>query len=114
MAHVSVALGVCLSESGPVWKLNRANIQVHAYLPQGGPPSQFLSAITGDVLMFNLSARPGGRPPVHINADFDEVICYVRGPAAWGGCTLPGTLTCVPKGILHQRPSQDVPEAYQE
>lgn len=113
MPHDPLALGVRLSESVPVWRLNLASIQVHAYLPEGGPPSQFLSSGAGDILMFNLSARPGGRPPVHINADFDEVICYVRGPGAWGGCTEPGTLTCVPKGVIHHGPSEDVPEGYQ-
>ena len=113
MPHDPLALGVRLSESVPVWKLNLANIQVHAYLPDGGPPSQFLSSSTGDVLMFNLSARLGGRPPVHINADFDEVICYVRGPGVWGGCSEPGTLTCVPKGVIHHGPSENVPEGYQ-
>jgi homogentisate 1,2-dioxygenase len=41
------------------------------------------------------------------------VICYVRGPGAWGGCTEPGTLTCVPKGVIHHGPSEDVPEGYQ-
>jgi homogentisate 1,2-dioxygenase len=113
MPHDPLSLGVRLSESVPVWKLNLADIQVHAYLPHGGPPSQFLSSITGDVLMFNLSARLGGRPPVHINADFDEVICYVRGPGAWGGCSEPGTLTSVPKGVIHHGPSENVPEGYQ-
>ena len=113
MPHDPLALGVRLSESVPVWKLNLAHIQVHAYLPEGGPPSQFLSSSAGDILMFNLSARPGGRPPVHINADFDEVICYVRGPGVWGGCAEPGTLTCVPKGVIHHGPSEDVPEGYQ-
>jgi homogentisate 1,2-dioxygenase len=113
MPHDPLSLGVRVSESVPVWKLNLADIQVHAYLPHGGPPSQFLSSITGDVLMFNLSARLGGRPPVHINADFDEVICYVRGPGVWGGCSEPGTLTCVPKGVIHHGPSENVPDGYQ-
>lgn len=113
MPHDPLSLGVRLSESVPVWKLNLSKIQLHAYLPEGGPPSPFLSSITGDVLMFNLSARPGGRPPIHINADYDEVICYVRGPGAWGGCTEPGTLTCVPKGVIHHGPSENVPEGYQ-
>ena len=113
LPHDPLSLGVRLSESVPVWKLNLSNIQVHTYLPHGGPPSQFLSSSTGDILMFNLSARLGGRPPVHINADFDEVICYVRGPGVWGGCSEPGTLTCVPKGVIHHGPSENVPEGYQ-
>ncbi|SIO28800.1 hypothetical protein [Paraburkholderia phenazinium] len=113
MPHDPLSLGVRLSTSVPVWKLNLANIQLHTYLPNGGPPSQFLSSSTGDILMFNLSARLGERPPVHINADFDEVICYVRGPGVWGGCSEPGTLTWVPKGVIHHGPSENVPEGYQ-
>lgn len=113
MPHDPLSLGVQLSESVPVWKLNLTKIQVHTYLPEGGPPSQFLSSATGDVLLFNLSSRPSGRPPIHINADFDEVICYVRGPGVWGGCSEPGTLTWVPKGVIHHGPSENVPETYQ-
>ena len=62
--------------------------------------------------MFNLSARPGGRAPIHVNADFDEVVHYVRGPGAWGHCTEPGTLTWVPKGVVHHGPREDVLEGY--
>jgi homogentisate 1,2-dioxygenase len=113
MPHDPLSLGVRLSASVPVWKLNLAAIQLHTYLPNGGPPSQFLASSTGDAIFFNLSARLGSRPPVHINADFDEVICYVRGPGAWGGCSEPGTLTCVPKGVIHHGPSENVQEGYQ-
>ncbi|WP_236720827.1 homogentisate 1,2-dioxygenase [Paraburkholderia phytofirmans] len=113
MPHDPLSLGVQLSESVPVWKLNLTKIQVLTYLPEGGPPSPFLSSGTGDVLMFNLSSRISGRAPIHINADFDEVICYVRGPGAWGGCTEPGTLTCVPKGAIHHGPSENGRETYQ-
>lgn len=113
MPHDPLSLGVRLSESVPVWKLNLSKIQVHTYLPDGGPPSQFLSSGAGDLLLFNLSARMTSRPPIHVNADFDEVICYVRGPGAWGGCSEPGTLTWVPKGVIHHGPSENVPEGYQ-
>ncbi|WP_269501301.1 cupin domain-containing protein [Burkholderia sp. IMCC1007] len=113
MPHDPLSLGVQLSESVPVWKINLSKIQVLTYLPDGGPPSHFLASNAGDVLMFNLSSRPSSRPPIHINADFDEVICYVRGPGAWGGCTEPGTLTWVPKGVIHHGPPEDIPETYQ-
>ena len=113
MPHDPLSLGVQLSESVPVWKINLSKIQVLTYLPEGGPPGSFLSSATSDVLMFNLSSRTSGRAPIHINADFDEVICYVRGPGAWGGCSEPGTLTWVPKGVIHHGPSEDVPETYQ-
>lgn len=113
MPYDPLSIGLRLPTSVPVWKLNLANIQLHTYLPSGGPLTQFLSSNTGDVLMFNLSARLGERPTVHINADFDEVICYVRGPGVRGGCSEPGTLTCVPKGVIHHGPSENVPGGYQ-
>ena len=113
MPHDPLSLGLQLSESVPVWKLNLNKIQVLTYLPEGGPPSPFLSSGAGDVLMFNLSSRISSRPPIHINADFDEVICYVRGPGVWGGCSEPGTLTWVPKGVIHHGPAENVPETYQ-
>jgi homogentisate 1,2-dioxygenase len=112
LPHDPLALGERIPGGVPVWKLNLANIQVMAYLPEGGPPSSFLSSQAKDVLMFNLSARPGGRAPIHVNADFDEVVHYVRGPGAWGHCTDPGTLTWVPKGVVHHGPKEDVPEGY--
>lgn len=113
MRHDPLALGAQMTTSVPVWKLNLQNIQLHTFEPHGGPPSMFMSSREGESLLFNLSARSGRRPPVHVNADFDEVILYVRGPGAWGGCTEPGTLTWVPKGVLHHGPSEDVPEGYQ-
>jgi homogentisate 1,2-dioxygenase len=111
--HDPLALGARLSTSVPVWKLNLAKIQLVTYEPHGGPPAAFLSSEGGELLMFNLSSRSGGRPPVHINADFDEVVFYVRGPGAWGGCTEPGTMTLVPKGVIHHGPNENVPEGYQ-
>jgi homogentisate 1,2-dioxygenase len=112
LPHDPLALGIRLTEHVPVWKLNLSKIQVMTYLPEGGPPGSFLTSESGDLLMFNLSARIAGRPPIHINADFDELICYVAGPGAWGGCSSPGTLTCVPKGVIHHGPSENVPEGY--
>jgi homogentisate 1,2-dioxygenase len=112
LPHDPLALGDQVPGAVPVWKLNLSKIQVLAYLPEGGPPSPFLSSHAKDVLMFTLSARPGGRAPIHVNADFDEVVHYVRGPGAWGHCTEPGTLTWVPKGVVHHGPREDVPEGY--
>ena len=47
---------------------------------------------------------------IHVNADFDEVVHYVRGPGA-GHCTEPGTLTWS-KGVVHHGPKEDVAEGY--
>lgn len=112
MAHSPLALNAQVSGAVPVWKINLKDIQVLTYLPHGGPPAPFLSSPGNEVLAFNLSARTTRRPPIHVNADFDEIVFYVGGPGAWGGCTEPGTLTWVPKGVIHHGPSEDVPEGY--
>lgn len=112
MPRDPLAIGARMTVGVPVWKLNLKNIQSHTYEPVGGPPSMFLSSKDGGFLMFNMSSRSGGRPPPHVNADFDEVVFYVRGPGAWGACTEPGTLTFVPKGVIHHGPNEAVPEGY--
>ena len=58
------------------------------------------------------SSRTGARPPMHHNADYDELIFYVRGPGAYGAITQPGTLAGTPKSIGHWGPTEDVPEGY--
>lgn len=96
----------------PVWKLNLAHINPVVYWPHGGPPSHFLASPGNELLFYTLSARPGGRPPVHVNADYDEIIHYFRGPDPWGGIDEPGTWTCVPKGVPHHGPSEDMPRGF--
>jgi homogentisate 1,2-dioxygenase len=92
----------------PVWKLNVRSLLVN---PEG-PPSPFAASRDSAELLYNLSANPRGRPPIHVNADYDEVIYYFAGPGAWGAVTEPGTLTWVPKGTIHHGPQEDVPEGY--
>ncbi|NIO11762.1 MAG: homogentisate 1,2-dioxygenase, partial [Deltaproteobacteria bacterium] len=93
----------------PVWKVNLRAL----FNNESGPPAQFLSAPNSDVLCYNLCARPSRRPPIHTNADYDEVIFYSSGPGAWGRVDEPGTLTWVPKGISHHGPVENVPEGFQ-
>ncbi len=93
----------------PVWKVNLRTL----FNNESGPPAQFVSAPNSDVLLYNLSARPSGRPPIHYNADYDEVIFYSSGPGAWGRVNEPGTLTWVPKGVAHHGPTENVPEGFQ-
>ena len=104
-------LAAMASQDGavPVWKLDFPNNLAAC----GGPPRHFASSPHNDVLLYNLSARPSGRrPPIHHNADYDELIYFFRGPGAYGSVTEPGMLTWVPKGVAHQGPSEDVPEGY--
>lgn len=96
----------------PVWALNLKDIVQINYGASGGPPAQFLSTADTAVMLYSLSARPGKRPPIHHNADYDEVILYAGGPGAWGAVCEPGTLTLVPKAVTHHGPIEDVPEGY--
>ncbi len=92
----------------PVWKLNVRSLLVNP----NGPPSPFAVSRDNAELLYNLSANPRGRPPIHVNADYDEIIYYFAGPGAWGAVREPGTLTWVPKGIIHHGPQENVPEGY--
>jgi homogentisate 1,2-dioxygenase len=97
----------------PVWALNLKDIVPISYGDRGGPPAQFLSAADTSVMSYTLAARPGGRPPVHHNADYDELILYAEGPGVWGNVSEPGTLSWVPKAVTHHGPAEDVPEGFQ-
>ena len=107
----TIVLAQVVAEN-PVWKVNLAKIQVGTYAPVGGPPVQFITTPNSELCLFNLSARVCLRPPVHLNADYDEFIVYAAGPGQWGGCSEPGTVTWVPKGVPHQGPDENVPEGY--
>lgn len=91
----------------PVWKVPLAKVR-----PRRGPVP-FVETDNNNVLLYTLSSyAAGGRPPVHVNADYDEIVWFFRGPGAWGAVAQPGTVTYVPKGIAHQGPSEDVSEGY--
>jgi len=75
-------------------------------------PPLIFDDTTTQTLIYDLSARRGGRPPVHYNAEYDESILYLSGPGSWGGVDTPGTITHTPKGLPHQGPTEDVPEGY--
>lgn len=103
LAIVSVSGG-----NNPVWKINLRDIPPN----EAGHPTQFAASPGNDELFYTLSARRRRRPPMHYNADYDEMIFYFAGPGAWGAVKEPGTLTWVPKGIAHHGPTEDVPEGY--
>jgi homogentisate 1,2-dioxygenase len=94
--------------TNPVWKISLKDIPPN----EAGHPTQFASSPNKDELLYTLSARRRRRPPIHYNADYDEVIVYFAGPGAWGSVKDPGTLTWVPKGVAHHGPPEDVPEGY--
>jgi homogentisate 1,2-dioxygenase len=110
--HDPLAAVALVRGTVPVWKVNLAEIAAHPVV-RAGPPVPFAGTPHADELLYNLSATPGKRrPPIHHNADYDEVIVYFRGPGAWGAVSEPGTVTWVPQGIVHHGPPEDVPEGY--
>jgi len=103
LAMVSVSGG-----TNPVWKINLRDIPPN----EAGHPTQFAASRDNDEIFYTLSARRRRRPPMHYNADYDEMVYYFAGPGAWGAVKEPGMLTWVPKGIAHHGPAEDVPEGY--
>ena len=75
LAMVSVSNG-----NNPVWKINLTDIPPN----EVGHPTQFAASPHNDELLYTLSARKRRRPPIHYNADYDEMIFYFAGPGAWG------------------------------
>jgi homogentisate 1,2-dioxygenase len=104
----------CLEVAGaPI--VRRFNLEnVHGLSVDKGalPPPRLINDATSRTLLFSLSNRRNDRPPVHHNADYDEVIFYVAGPGRYGEVDKPGTITWTPKGVIHQGPEEDVPEGY--
>jgi homogentisate 1,2-dioxygenase len=75
-------------------------------------PGRLINDDTTNTLVFYLGSRRSDRPPIHHNADYDEVIVFAAGPGQYGALDVPGTITWTPKGIIHQGPDEDVPEGY--
>jgi homogentisate 1,2-dioxygenase len=93
----------------------RFNLEhVHGISAANGslPPSRLINDQTTRTLLYYLGARPGGRAPVHHNADYDEIIVFAAGPGTYGAIDTPGTVTWTPKGVIHHGPDEDVPEGY--
>lgn len=106
--HDPFAMVAVSGGNNPVWKINLKDIPVN----EAGHPRQFAASPNNDELFYTLSARRRRRPPMHYNADYDEMIFYFAGPGAYGAVRDPGTLTWVPKGVAHHGPTEDVPEGY--
>ena len=79
----------------------------------GISPGRLIDDATGQCLFYHLGSRRSDRPPIHCNADYDEIIVYAGGPGAYGGMTVPGTVAWTPKGIAHHGAEEDVAEPYQ-
>ncbi len=101
-------------EGAPVvQRFNLSNVSPSASAgPVASPPARLVSGAKSETLVFYLGARDSARPPVHHNADYDEIGVYACGPGVFGHMTVPGTMVWVPKGLIHQGPEENVPEGY--
>ena len=95
-----------------VQRFNLANVSPLGVKGGGAPPARLLSDPATETMIYYLGSRESGQPPVHHNADYDEIGIYCCGPASFGAMTTPGTLVWVPKGIIHRGPEENVPEGY--
>jgi homogentisate 1,2-dioxygenase len=95
-----------------VLRFNLGNVNPLIVKGVSSPPAQLIADPTTETLFFYLGAREAGRPPVHHNADYDEIGVYAKGPGALGGIDVPGTAIWVPKGLIHHGPEENVAEGY--
>lgn len=95
-----------------VQRFNLANVNPLSVKGTASPPAQLLDDPSTDTMIYYLGARESGRPPVHHNADYDEIGIYAKGPGVFGALAVPGTAVWVPKGVIHQGPEENVPEGF--
>ena len=99
--------------TAPVGRFNIASARGIGVTSGGIAPGRLFDDSTGRSLLYHLGSRRSDRPPIHCNADYDEIIVYAGGPGAYGGMTEPGTVAWTPKGIAHHGAEEDVAEPYQ-
>jgi homogentisate 1,2-dioxygenase len=95
-----------------VRRFNIAN--VHGISVESGnlKPPKIIDDSSGRTMVYYVGSRRVDQPPIHHNADYDEIAFYVSGPGHWGAMSEPGTAVWVPKGVIHQGPAEDVAEGF--
>ncbi len=96
-----------------VRRFNIASVRGLGLTSGGISPGRLIGDAAGRSLFYHLGSRRSDRPPIHCNADYDEIIVYAGGPGAYGGMSVPGTVAWTPKGIPHHGAEEDVAEPYQ-
>ena len=102
-----------MNGSPPVKKFNINDVHTLGVSEGGITPPRLINDSTDQTLFFHLGSRRSDRPPVHVNADYDELIIYVSGPGSYGSMDEPGTIAWVPKGIPHHGAEEDTVKPYQ-
>ena len=103
---------IATSGAPVVERFNLADVHPLAVAGLSAPPARLATDATTRSMLYYLGARDGGQPPVHHNADYEEIFLYCAGPGVFGEMTEPGTLVAVPKGVIHQGPEENVPDGF--
>jgi homogentisate 1,2-dioxygenase len=104
-----------VSITGPavVQRFNFADVHALSVEGAGGvSPARIFDDPSTRHIIFNISSRRSARPPVHDNADYDEIAVYTEGPDGFGAITRPGTVGWVPKGVIHHGPEEDASQGF--
>jgi len=101
---------IATSGAPVVERFNLADVHPLAVAGLSAPPARLATDSSTRSMLYYLGARDGGQPPVHHNADYEEIFLYCAGPGVFGEMKEPGTLVAVPKGVIHQGPEENVPE----
>ncbi len=102
-----------MTGSPPVKKVHINDVHTLGVSKGGITPPRLINDSTDQTLFFHLGSRRSDRPPIHVNADYDELIIYASGPGSYGSMDEPGTIAWVPKGIPHHGAEEDTLEPYQ-
>ncbi|WP_319456934.1 MULTISPECIES: homogentisate 1,2-dioxygenase [unclassified Mycobacterium] len=95
-----------------VQRFNLTNVQGISVEQGSVPPPRLINDSSTRNLFFYLGSRKVDDPPIHHNADYDEVVVYTRGPGHYGSLDTPGFVTWTPKGIVHEGPPENVVAGY--
>jgi len=102
-----------IAGSSPVKKFSIHDVLTLNVSEGGITPPRLINDNSGQTLFFHLGSRQSDRPPIHVNADYDELIVYASGPGSYGSMDVPGTIAWVPKGIPHHGAEENTAEPYQ-
>ncbi|MDZ4781343.1 MAG: homogentisate 1,2-dioxygenase [Planctomycetia bacterium] len=104
----------CIATVGPpqIRRFSIDKMQAWGIETGGIMPPRIINDPTSNTLFFYIGTRRSDRPPIHHNADYDEIIVYAKGPHSYGALDEPGLITWVPQGIVHHGPEEDTPTPY--
>jgi homogentisate 1,2-dioxygenase len=72
-------------------------------------PTRLMADDAMKLMLFAIGQRRIEPNGIHHNADYGELTLFVKGPGSWGPHATPGTISWLPRGLVHHGPSEDQP-----